>query len=368
MTAHPDRLTLLIDGRRYWGWKSARVSCGIDRCVTDFRLEVSEKWAGQEVPWKILPFVPCQVLIDDEPICTGYVEEYTPRIGPAEHNTEISGKSKTGDLVECTPEITGGQFRGYPLAAISRAVCSLFFIDVVVEAAAASETFDNVQIERCETAFTFLERLGRLSGVLLTDDGLGRLVLTTAGSTQAAGSLVEGVNIQSASARLSSRGRFSQYIVKGQSGLSSGTSVQTSLRAEADDTDVPRFRPKVVVAESQLDLAKMKLRANWLKQSAFGRATEADITVVGWRQPDGTLWTRNQLVAVASAALGVEMDLLIARVEFGLTPQAGRTTTLHLGPVQAFTPDPGEVRMHKHKGRGRGRGRGGCPCWDGAGE
>ncbi len=368
MPSYPDRLSLLIGGRRYWGWKTARVSCGIDRCVSDFRFEVSERWMGQGIPWKILPYADCQVLIDDEAILTGYVEDYTPRIGPLEHGTEISGKSKTGDLIECTPEIDGGQFRGYSLAAIARAVCALFGIDVVVEASGASQTFDTVQIERCETAFTFLERLGRLSGVLLTDDPLGRLVLTTAGTVQATGSLVEGVNIQSASARLSSRGRFSHYIVKGQAGLSGGaTSVQTGLRAEAVDSDVPRFRPKVVMAESQLSLLQMQQRANWLKQSAFGRATEADITVAGWRQADGTLWTRNRLVTVLSPTLGVSADLLIARAEFAITAQAGKVTTLHVGPVQAYTPDPGAVRLRKHRGHGHG-GRGGCPSWDGAGE
>ncbi len=363
----PDRLTLLIDGRRYWGWSSVRVSRGIDRCVSDFRIEVSERWTGQGETWKILPFAACQVLIDDEVVLTGYVEEYAPSIGATEHRTAIAGKSKTGDLVECTPEITGGQFRGYSLAALARAVCAPFGIGVVVQTDAAAMTFDNVQIERCETAFTFLERFGRLAGVLLTDDANGDLVLTTAGEAAAAGALVEGVNIQAATAKLSSRGRFSQFIVKGQSGLSAGSSVQTGLRAEADDPDVPRYRPRVVMAESQLSLAQMQQRANWLRQRAFGMATEADITVAGWRQADGTLWQPNLLVPVTSSALGVDADLLIARVEFALDAHTGRTTTLHVGPVQAFAPDPGQVRLHKQHGRRRGRGRGGCPNWSGAG-
>ncbi len=360
-----DDLTLLIDGRRYWGWSSVRVSAGIDRCVSDFRIEVSERWTGQGEDWKILPFAACQVLIDDEPVLTGYVEEYSPSIGAVEHRTTIAGKSKTGDLVECTPEILGGQFRGYSLAAIARAVCAPFGVAVVVGTSAADMTFQNVQIERCETGFSFLERLGRLAGVLLTDDANGNLLLTTAGQNAAAGALVEGVNIQAATARLSSHGRYSQFIVKGQSGLSAGTSVQTGLRAEADDASVPRYRPRVVIAESQLSLAQMQQRANWLRQRAFGMATSADITLAGWRQADGSLWQPNLTVPVTSSALGVDADLLIARVEFNLSAQSGRTTTLHVGPVQAFTPDPGAVRMHK--AHGKRRRRGGCPTWHSAG-
>jgi prophage tail gpP-like protein len=372
VSSHPDILTLTINGRLYSGWKAIRVSRGIDRCVSDFHFEVSERWTGQSTPWQILPFAACTVAIDGAPIITGYVDDYAPKIGPTEHNTEITGRSKTVDLLECTSDIPGGQFSGYSFAAIARAVAAQYGIGVVVQADAANTaTFADTQKERCETDFSFLERLGRLSGVLLSDDESGNLVLTTAGSARATGNLVEGQNIQSGSANLTSKGRFSVYIVKGQHGLgvagaagwstAAGT-VQTQMQVMATDTGVPRYRPKVILAESQMTQAGMQQRANWLKQAAYGKATRADITVAGWRQPDGTLWTVNQLVAVTSPTLGVDQDLLIARVEFGLNETAGRTTTLHVGPVEGFTPDPGQVRLHKKKGKG-----GNCPCWTGAG-
>jgi prophage tail gpP-like protein len=66
--------------------------------------------------------------------------------------------------------------------------------------------------------------------------------------------------------------------------------VQTTMQASAHDGDVPRYRPRVVLAESQLTQAQMQLRANWMKAYAYGRSTEAQITVQGWRQPDGSLW------------------------------------------------------------------------------
>jgi hypothetical protein len=44
----------------------------------------------------------------------------------------ITGCSKTEDIVDCTPDIRGGQFAGYKLDAIARAIASLFKIDVVV--------------------------------------------------------------------------------------------------------------------------------------------------------------------------------------------------------------------------------------------
>jgi prophage tail gpP-like protein len=384
MTTHPDIPILTINGRAYSGWETLRVSRGIDRCVSDFKITVSERWTGQATPWQILPFAACQVAIDGTPVLTGYVDEYNPKIGPKEHAVEIAGRSKTQDLVDCTPDVPSGQYSGYSLAQIARSVAALFGIGTVVLTDLANETFADAQIERSETAFTFLERLGRLSGVLLSDDELGRLVLTTAGSTRATGTLVQGQNMQSATAKLSASKRFSDYIVKGQHSIGTGGSsswggaggigsetaavpagtVQTQMEAVAHDSTVPRYRPRVVLAESQLTAAGMQLRANWLRQAAYGNATKAEITVAGWRQPDGTLWTVNTLVPVTSPSLGVDQDLLIARVEFELSARAGRTTKLHVGPVEGFTPDPGEVKIHKKKGNGKGAN---CPTWTGAG-
>ena len=209
MTDHPDIMTLTINGRAYQGWKSIRVSRGIDRCVSDFHFEVTERWTGQDTPWQILPFAVCQIAIDSAVILTGYVDEYSPKIGPTEHGVEISGRSRTADLVDCTPDIPSGQYSGYSLEQIARGIAGIFNIGVVVQATDASNTFADAQIERSETAFTFLERLGRLSGVLLSDDEQGNLVLATVGSTHATGSLVESQNIRSATCKLSAAKRYS---------------------------------------------------------------------------------------------------------------------------------------------------------------
>ena len=65
----------------------------------------------------------------------------------------------------------------------------------------------------------------------------------------------------------------------------------------------------------------------------------------GWRQPDGSLWSLNQLVPVSAAWLGIDRDLLSARVEYVLDDKTGRTTRLMLGPIEGYTPDPGAVKL-----------------------
>ncbi len=215
-----ETLTLIVNGQRYEGWTSIRVSRGIDRAVGDFDIEVTERWTGQNTALADPAKVPrrAQLYAGVDPaadrLCRRLRADHA--VGRAQRCRGIKGRSLTEDLVDCTPDIRVGQFAGYTLQAIANAICALFGISVVSQADNAQIPFATVQMERCETAFTFLERLGRMSGVLLTDNPAGNLVLTTAGSTRASGRLVQGENIQQASATLTSHKRFSIYIVKGQ--------------------------------------------------------------------------------------------------------------------------------------------------------
>lgn len=91
----------------------------------------------------------------------------------------------------------------------------------------------------------------------------------------------------------------------------------------------------------------------------------------GWRQPDGRPWADNEIVSVTSDTLGIDDDLLIAKVTFRIDDRGGRTTTMELGPPAGYAPDPAQVRLCKHKGkRGRkgraGKGKAGA-SWVGAG-
>jgi prophage tail gpP-like protein len=373
-----DSPTLTVDGKIYAGWTSLRVSRGLDRCASDFDIAVSERWPEQDEPWLIQPFSECVVSIGSDPVLTGYVDGYQSMFDRVAHGVRILGRSRTEDLIDCTPDIQSGQFAGYTLEAIARSICGLFKIDVVVETDGASSVVADAKLERCETAWTFLERLCRLAGVLACDDGKGRLVLTRAGSTRAAGRLVQGDNILRAQSSINVHRRFSDYIVKGQHGVGGaatggldlsalhgpgpaayagkGGVVQTGQGALARDAGVPRYRPHVTLAESQLDQAGMQLRANWQRAFAYGRSIQVHIEVQGWRQPDGSLWSLNQLVPVSTAWLGIDRDLLSARVEYVLDDKSGRTTRLMLGPVEGYTPDPGAVKLRKHHGGGKGGG------------
>lgn len=346
-----DIPTLTINGTAYSGWTELRISRGIDRMAADFDITVTERWGASTQAWQISPFDACTLHIGADLVLTGFVDSYLPGYDKSAHKVRICGRSKTCDLIDCTPEIAGGQFTDNALDAIARAVCQPFGIGVVIAAAAVGDAFLDTTYEPGETAFHYLERLCRLSRVLLCDDAHGNLLLTTAGAARAAGSLVEGQNILAGSAVLSGAHRFSKYIVLSQAGLGfNDTDVENEVKGVAADTGpgscpANRYRPHATIAESSLLDAEAQERAQWQAIQAAARGTQAQITVQGWRQPNGALWAINQRIPVKSPKLKLARDLLIAGVTFTLKNDEGHRTELTLGPVEAYTPDPGEVRL-----------------------
>ncbi len=188
-------------------------------------------------------------------LLSGYIDNYLPEVEANRHAVRITGRSKTEYIVDCTPDIRGGQFAGYKLDAIARAIASLFKIDVVVQTD-VGEPFPDATIEQHETGFAFLERLARLRSVLMSDDEQGRLVLTRAGNDRAHDALLQGPggNVQWASAVISGGRRFSHYKVKAQQTVH-GTKPPVSIWCDAEPAGFrtgKRARRRVNVRTSAL--------------------------------------------------------------------------------------------------------------------
>lgn len=177
MTNPSETFTLTVNGQRYERWEEIRVTREIDRMATDFNIMVSERFLGSAPDFPLAPFMPCTVAIGADVVLTGYIDNYLPEAEADRHSVRITGRSKTEDIIDCTPDIQGGQFAGYKLDAIARAIGQSvrqpYPIDLVVQTD-VGEPFPDATIERHETGFAFLERLCRLRSILATDDEQGR--------------------------------------------------------------------------------------------------------------------------------------------------------------------------------------------------
>lgn len=334
-------ITLWVNGAIYGGWTSAQVTRSLRTVAADFEVELTEKWNGQTTNWRIQRGDAVTMALDGDVVLTGWVDDFAPSLAAETHGVRVSGRSKTGDLVDCAAIVSGGEFKGYTLAAIARALCHPFGIAVV--AGDTGAPFADVQIQPGESCFDVIERLCRLRGFLACDNAGGALVLTRAGADGfgRAGPLVEGRNIVAANGKLSFASRFSTYIVRGQQAGSVDISGPQASQPEAQvkDAAVTRYRPKLIIAEAPGGLADMAQRARWQQRTDAAEGTQASVTVTDWRDATGALWTVGDLCAVDSPSLGLADDLLIVETTFTQNEQ-GTQTALQLMPPDALTPEP----------------------------
>lgn len=327
---------LKVGGKFYNGWKSIRINRGIEQVAGTFELQVTDRWANQNSSWVIHQGDPCQVLVDGEPVITGYVDSANPSYDKANHAITISGRDKTADLVDCAAIYQTGQWSGRRLDQIAADLCHPFGIKVLRNTDMGT-AFMVYVIEPSETVFSCLERAARMKAVLLVSDGLGNLVLTRATSDAAVAILIEGENILAARAELSWLDRYSRYIVLAQ-GIGSDDGPPewaTEMKAESVDAAIDRYRPLIVLAEDQGIGNKLSQRAEWERSVRMGRGCRATITVAGWRNSSGRLWKPNTLVHVRSPYLGLDNDLLVVSVDYMLD-ENGTRTELSLARREAF--------------------------------
>jgi prophage tail gpP-like protein len=272
-----------VNGQRYERWEEIRVTREIDRMCTNFDIAVSERFLAGTADFPLAPFMPCTVAIGGDVVLTGYIDNYLPEVEADRHAVRITGRSKTEDIINCTPDIQGGQFAGYKLDAIAHAIGQSvgkpYPIDVAVEVD-VGDPFPDATIERHETGFAFLERLCRLRSILATDDEQGRLVLTRAGAKRATDALLQGPggNVQWAAGVFSGARRFSHYKVKAQQTVHGSTSPSQSWRG-VQPSDDQAIRP-VNAASAAWAVERTKGAEDEFAEEGAPVATDAQVPVL----------------------------------------------------------------------------------------
>ncbi|SED26239.1 baseplate protein [Pseudomonas marginalis] len=348
-------VTLSAGGYDYAGWKSVRISAGLERQARDFELGITWSWpGGGDVPVRIKPGEAVEVRIGRELILTGYVSAAPVQYDGRAVNLSISGKSRTGDLVDCAAINTPGQWRAQSVQSIVAALAGEYGITVVDDSGLA-QAIDDHTIEPGETAFESIDRLLTLSRLFSTDDGRGRLIIASPGSAgRAADRLVLGENILTGDAQMDFSNVFSQYVSKGQrSGTDTSFGVAaTEVEASVTDDRIGRKRVKVIQQSGQLTPAIARARVVWERANAISKALAATYKCQGWRQSNGELWRHNMIVRVVDPTVGFDRDMLITEISYELDEQ-GTFATLSVAPPDGFLPEPNDAYEKRKLRKGK---------------
>lgn len=350
-------LHLVVDGRRYEGWKSVRVTRSMESVAGSFSLDVSDRWARQETPWPIREEDACRIEIAGQVVIDGYVDVQSIAVSATSRSLSYQGRDRTAALVDCSADLAKWTFRQATVLDIAAAVAAPHGVSVSLQPGLAlPRPLPKLVVSPGSTAFSVIEQAAAAAGVMVMSDGQGGLVFARSGTARAA-PLVYGRNLLDVAVDYAAADRFSSYLVLAQvGGTDAAAGGATRIRGAALDAGVRRTsRLHIIRPETGATAEYAQRRADWEARRRAARAETVTASVLGWTQPDGALWPINALASVDAAPVGVRGDLLISEVDFTKDAR-GEVTRLRLVRPDAYLPEPqavvargGGVRRNIHQ-------------------
>lgn len=339
-----DELGLSVNGELFQGWKTVSIVRSIEQLAWMFRVGYTRFSADgdQQKPLPIFEGDAVTVKVDSDKVLVGYVDDAEDGYATQQQDAAVSGRSKTGDLVDCAAIFKTGQWRNSTLSQIAKDLLGPFKLDASVESSLSGVELRNFSIQEAETVFEALDRAARMRGVLLTTTSDGDVRFTRAGATHTKTQLEYGVNILRGARKGSWKDRFSAYTIKTQAPGKDdyyGSDVAQLKRSNTDDR-VTRYRPMTMMAENEDSGAELQARIDWERNIRAGRSRRLTYVVQGWRDDDGDIWAPNVLVKVKDERLSVKDELLIVTATLSRSMSEGTTTTLELTHPSAFDVQP----------------------------
>jgi len=338
---------LYVNGLIYTGWKSVSVINDLEQAATVFNVGLSSNVEGDINILPVSPGSECRLELDGQIVVTGYVDGINGKYDSKTHDYSLAGRSKVGDLIDCSAIVSGGVFSNQTVKQIAEKLCEPFGVGVTIKtdvgAALSKHRTEDASVHEV------IERACRRRGLLLSSDPEGGLVISQIGTERIATAIEKGVNVKGSSGVFTQNERFSHYQVKGQAddgGAGWSLSQQIQSEGKAIDPNVKRYRPLIIDAEDgETDLTK---RARFEATTRLARSTKMTYTLQGWQHEAG-LWQINKLVRVIDSYFGVDGWFLISAVVFTLD-QSGTKTEITVIPKEAFTVE--QLKENKAKPSG----------------
>ena len=331
---------LEVGGKRFSSWTSIAITRSIEQASASFQLECFEG-ASAKSPVIIRPQSAAKVTLstDGGPTVTlidGYVDDVTVSAGKDSTGVGVVGRSKTSDLIDCMDPDGPQRWTDTTVLGIAKALAAGYGVDVVAEVD-TGRPLSRFSVQQGETLFSAIERAARLRSLLVTDDAKGRLALTRASSQKMTGELRDGSNIITSQCSFRGSERFGVVVCRGQRATSENTTAAEAagVEARAADASVQRRRVLVIKPEGRTDPAACAERAAWEMLTRYGKSVRVSVTVPGWVNAAGELWTVNRLQHVRIDRALINATLLIVGVTFQ-RDASGTTTQLELQPPEAF--------------------------------
>lgn len=325
-------VTVAAGSGRYTAFERVEVRASHKEAARSFSLEIAAELGATATQWTFAAGVPVTILFNADLVFTGYVDRYQPRLG--DHTTaviHVSGRSKAQDWIDSSALHKTGRFKKKTILQIAQ---ELDLAGVGCFADGALDVLERYQLTPGETVFNCLEKIARKQGLTLAGQADGRVKFATAGTGTHA-PVIEGENLLRGEADHNWSDRHSKVIVRAQRAIGHGADA-LEIEETAEDSAVNRFRPIIIPQDDDADRSAAKKRAKTRRDREAGNALKANVTVQGFRDAAGRLWTPGDMVPLFSPFLGVSQTMLLETAAFTQSRAQGSTTQLSLVDPRAY--------------------------------
>ncbi len=329
-----------INGKSFEGANSGTINIGIDSIANSFNAVLTNFWASSITDIKAGDSV--EIYANDKKRFTGWIDKAKPAIGSDGNLINISGRSKTGDLIDCTPDATQSEFKNQKLESLINALASPFGITVSSNVDTGN-IIETANYEQGETILDFIKDEAIKKGLLLYSNSDGNIVIDRAGTVSSGLNFIEGENILDCSASVDYSNRYSKYIVKGDQQSNSFISEEDSTQAQAIaiDSEV-RHRPLIIIVDGVADNDICLQRAKWEATIRQGKSITYSVKLQGW------YFNLNQTCVLQSERIGAKSEnLLISRIINSFSP-TGKICEMELVNPDTYAQPP-QLKLDKSK-------------------
>lgn len=368
---------LQVNGRRYGGWKSLTINSSINSQARAFAVSCTYDTPEGLTSARLQAGMALQVLIGSQVVVTGYIDAASVAYDANQISVQVSGRSKTCDLIDCTPAPPGtpidtasSSWSSQPPAdaqeskgrtavwswenstvqEIITALAAPYGVSVRVLASELADKLTNFTVTPGQTVHQCIAKLVTIANLVITDDENGALVIAEPGSSGVCTDALEsGQNVLSAEAANDVSKVMSSYQVLGQHKGGDDVVPADSCADEGLTADELIQRPRyltIVDAGQQTSPAQCQEQADFEASYRAAQSKAFSMTVQGWQQTDGTLWAVNHLVQVNDPVLDRTGQFLITDVTMTLD-DSGTLTKLNLMPLEGYRKAAATVTAQK---------------------
>jgi prophage tail gpP-like protein len=338
-----DPVSLIINGTSYADFKSVQLTASMEQFARDFSFQFSDKWFNtllQENPFK--EGDPATIQVYGKTFLEGFIEDIPVQYNSRARSIGVIGRSRACDLVDCSAIHKSGSWRNVSMVDIAKSLIAPYGLSVKVDpwaVALAAPPFSRWAIEDEEKVFDCIARMAKMRGLFLLSDASGDLIITKSSPLPFPYKLQFGVNIFSGSRSSHFRDRYSEYTIKGQRSGDDTFFAENVGKGfyKTTDPQVDRFRPLIIMSDSQGSAQELKSRGDHERNLRAGKSRKLAYDHVGLRTTDQKLpFILNRLIPIIDPVVDFTGSLLVSGISHRFSSPGGEITHLELSAPEMY--------------------------------